>query len=201
MSNSRLSGKPLMIVVSSPSGGGKSTLCRKLLAEYENIEYSISCTTREPRGQEKDGVSYHFMDTCEFRRQVEEGKFLEYAEVHGNMYGTLRTTVEESLRGGKSLILDIDVQGAAQIRTAVEGSAAELSDAFVDIFITPPSLAELKRRLEARGEDSAETIELRLRNAEKEMRCADDYRYVIENDEINRAYSELKDVLERESSK
>lgn len=190
-----------MIVVSSPSGGGKSTLCRRLLDEYEDIEYSTSCTTRAPRGEEEDGISYHFMDMKEFQEQVSQDKFLEHAEVHGNMYGTLRATVEDSLSDGRSVILDIDVQGAEQIRAAISGHASELAEAFVDIFITPPSLEELERRLANRGEDSPETIALRLKNAEKEMRCAGDYRYVIENDDIDRAYAELRDTLEKESSK
>lgn len=200
MSSKRLKGKALMIVVSSPSGGGKSTLCRKLLSEYEGIEYSISCTTRKPRGEEKDGVNYHFMSPSAFSTKLDQGCFLENAEVHGNMYGTLRSTVEDAIRSGRSVILDIDVQGAAQIRRIMASDEGLLKNSYLDIFIAPPSMEELRARLEKRGEDSPETIELRLRNAEQEMRCADDYRYVIENDDLERAYAELVSVLEKESS-
>lgn len=201
MSNRRLSGRPLMIVVSSPSGGGKSTLCRRLLKEYEGIAYSISCTTRSPRGEERDGKDYHFMDRVKFLERINSGEFLEYAEVHGNFYGTLKSSIEKSLESGQSVILDIDVQGAGQIRTAASSGAGLISKSFVDIFITTPSIEELKRRLQCRGEDSPETIDLRLKNAEIEMRCAFEYKYVIENNDIDRAYSELKEILEKESNK
>jgi guanylate kinase len=188
-----------MIVLSSPSGGGKSTLCRRLLDQYDDIAYSISCTTRAPRGEEQGGVSYHFMDKKAFEGRIIDGGFLEYAEVHGNLYGTLKETIQNSLACGKSLILDIDVQGAAQIRAKLAGGHDLIAESFLDIFIAPPSLEDLKARLEGRGEDCKETIALRMQNAEKEMRCASDYRYVIENDEIDRAYIELIETLEKES--
>jgi guanylate kinase len=199
MSNKRLPGRPLVIVISSPSGGGKSTLCRKLLLEYQDISYSISCTTRAPRGEEKDGESYHFMDRSEFTAQVEKGSFLEYAEVHGNMYGTLKSSIDEALTAGCSVILDIDVQGAAQIRSDVSERDDLISRSFLDIFVTPPSLSVLRDRIEGRAEDDEDSIELRLNNAQKEMRCASDYRYVIENGDIEKAYAELAGVLEKES--
>lgn len=199
MSNKRLPGRPLVIVMSSPSGGGKSTLCRKLLLEYQDISYSISCTTRKPRGEEKEGESYYFMERAQFEEQVDKGRFLEYAEVHGNMYGTLKSTIDDALTAGCSVILDIDVQGAAQIRSAVSEIDDLISRSFLDIFIAPPSLAVLRSRLEGRGEDARDAIELRLKNAEEEMLCASDYRYVIENGEIDQAYCELVGVLEKES--
>jgi guanylate kinase len=188
-----------MIVISSPSGGGKSTLCQKLLAEYGDISYSVSCTTRKPRGKEEDGVSYHFLDRADFEQKVKDGLFLEHAEVHGNMYGTLRHTVESALSSGRSVLLDIDVQGASQIRSAVDRGEGLLKSAFVDVFITPPSLDELRSRLMKRGEDSAEVVELRLVNAAAEMRCAGSYRYVIQNDDLESAYMELTEILEKES--
>lgn len=199
MSNKRLPGRPLLIVLSSPSGGGKSTLCRRLLADYDGIEYSISCTTRAPRGDERDGVNYYFMKLDEFEEKVRLGMFLEHAEVHGNRYGTLKSTIEDALSEGCSLVLDIDVQGADQIRTVVAESDDAIAKAFLDIFITAPSLSVLRERLEKRGEDSPETIEVRLANAEKEMHCASDYRYVIENDDIDKAYQDLAGILEKES--
>lgn len=201
MSSKRLGGKALVIVMSSPSGGGKSTLCRRLLDEYEGIEYSISCTTRKPRGEEKDGRDYHFMDRAAFMEKANAGAFLEHAEVHGNCYGTLKRNIEVSLTKGQSVILDIDVQGAEQIRKEASASGGLIAESFIDIFITPPSIDELRRRLEKRGEDTPETIDLRLKNAVREMRCAEDYKYVIENDGIERAYAELKDILEKESIK
>ncbi len=200
MSSRRLPGRPLLIVLSSPSGGGKSTLCRRLLSEYDGIEYSISCTTRAPRGDEKNGESYFFMDSTEFEEKVAQGLFLEHAEVHEYRYGTLKSTIEDALSQGDSVILDIDVQGAAHIRTVVADADDMIAKSFLDIFITPPSLTVLRERLEQRGEDSAETVEVRLANAEKEMRCASDYSYVIENDDIEQAYRDLVGCLEKESS-
>ena len=164
MSSKTLPGRSLMIVISSPSGGGKSTLCRMLLEEYAGIEYSISCTTREPRGDEKDGVSYHFMSRDEFEKRIGKGDFLEHAEVHGNLYGTLRETVESALSEGKSVILDIDVQGAEQIRGGL-GVNDLISQSFIDIFIAPPSLEVFRKRREDRGEDSPDVIEVRMKNA------------------------------------
>lgn len=189
-----------MIVMSAPSGGGKSTLCRRLLSEYGGIDYSISCTTRAPRGGEKDGVHYHFMKRNDFDRAVQAGLFLEHAEVHGNMYGTLRETVEKALSSGQSVILDIDVQGARQIRQAVSGKSDLIARSFLDIFITPPSLDALRQRLVGRGEDSESVIELRLGNAQREMLCSNEYMYVIENDVIDKAYRNLVEILEKESS-
>ncbi len=195
--------RPLLIVVSAPSGAGKSTLCDLLLAEFEDMVYSISCTTRAPRGAEVDGRDYFFLTKEEFDRRIKNGEFIEHAVVHGNKYGTLRKAVCDALEKGKSVLMDIDVQGADQIRKYVTSAPGDdlLKNAFLDIFIAPPSLAALRERLERRGEDSSETIERRMRNAEGEMACKSAYRYVVVNDDLNRAESELKNIIIAEQKK
>ena len=190
--------KPLLIVMSAPSGAGKSTLCDLLLQEFPEITYSISCTTREPRGQEEDGIDYFFLSREEFARRVREGMLLEHATVHGNLYGTPADPVREAFAEGQSVLMDIDVAGAAQVREAVarlpEGDP--LREGFVDVFIEPPDMEELRRRLVGRGEDAPETIELRLRNAEGEMARAGEFAYRVVNDDLDRATDELVRVLD-----
>ncbi len=199
MSNSR---KPLLLVLSAASGAGKSSLCRELLARRADVVYSVSCTTRAPRGGEIDGQSYHFLSQADFQRRVAAGDFLEYAEVHGNWYGTLRQTVEDAMQQGRSIVMDIDVQGAQQFRERL----AQLPDdhvirkGFVDIFIQVPSMDELRRRLETRGEDAADVIEKRLANAQRETAAAADYRYTIVNDDFDRAVEALLDIIDKEQS-
>ena len=148
-----------------------------LLQEYCDIVYSISCTTREPRGEEEDGIDYHFLERGRFEELVKENAFIEYALVHGNYYGTLRRPIEEVLAEGNSIVLDIDVQGAAKVRDYVRAlpDTDPLKVGYVDIFINPPSMEELRARLEGRGTDSPETIERRLANAEGEMARAGDF--------------------------
>jgi guanylate kinase len=182
-----------LIVISAPSGAGKTTLLRRLLAACPDLVYSVSCTTRAPRGTERDGEAYNFLDRETFERKLREGAFLEHAEVHGAFYGTLRSTVVEALRAGRSIVMDIDVQGAAQVRAAVRAAPADdpLHDALLDIFIEPPSLAALRARLEARGEDTPEQIATRLRNAEAELRERGRFRHRIVNDALDRAAAEL----------
>ena len=192
---------PLLIVVSAPSGAGKTTMCDRLLKENDNITYSVSCTTRKPRGEEEQGIDYHFLSEKEFKKYISVGHFLEYAVVHGNYYGTMASTVRQALSAGKHVLLDIDVQGAGQIR---EGLSLLLEDdpirqGFLDIFISPPSVEELRSRLEGRAEDSAEVIEQRLANAEQEMSCADEYEYQIVNDNLDTAISRLSDIVAKES--
>jgi len=138
MSNSRF---PLLIVVSAPSGAGKTTLCDRLIAERPDMVYSVSCTTRAPRGEERDGRDYHFLSEPEFDRRLRQGLFLEHARVHGYRYGTLRETVHAALTAGRSVLMDIDVQGAAQVRAAVGRADSEdpIAKGFLDIFIAPPS--------------------------------------------------------------
>lgn len=197
MSSSR---KPLLIVLSAASGAGKSSLCRELLARRPDIVYSVSCTTRVPRGGEVDGKSYHFLSEAEFRRRVEAGDFLEYAQVHGNWYGTLRQTVEDAMRGGYSIVLDIDVQGAQQFRERLtqlpEGHV--IRKGFVDVFVQVSSMDELRRRLEQRGEDAPDVIEKRLTNAQRELAAAPDYRYTIINDDFERAMEALLGIIDKE---
>lgn len=190
--------KPMLIVISAPSGAGKSTLCDRLLQDYPEIVYSVSCTTREPRGLEEDGIDYHFLDRAAFDRLVADKAFLEHAEVHGNGYGTLEAPIRESIAEGLSVVMDIDVQGAGQVRSQIEALPVNdpLRAGFVDIFILPPSVEALRERLMARGEDAPETIERRLRNAVDELAQADQYRFRVVNNDLDVAYRDLCGILE-----
>ncbi|MBQ6457515.1 MAG: guanylate kinase [Kiritimatiellae bacterium] len=190
--------KPLFLVLSAPSGCGKSTLIDMLLQEYHDIVYSISCTTREPRGEEEDGLDYHFLSRERFETLLGEGAFLEHALVHGNYYGTLRAPIEEVLAEGNSMVLDIDVQGAAKVREYVRAlpNTDPLKIGYVDIFISPPSMEELRERLEKRGTDSAEVIERRLANAEGEMERAGEYMYRVTNDDLGHCFKRLCDLID-----
>lgn len=190
--------KPLFIVVSAPSGCGKSTLIDMLLQEYNDIVYSISCTTRMPRGEEEDGLDYHFLSKERFETLVGENAFIEHACVHGNYYGTLKSPVEEVLREGNSMILDIDVQGAARVREYVKRlpNNDPLKIGYADIFIMPPSLEELRGRLERRGTDSREVIERRMSAAQGEIDRAGEYMYKVTNDDLAVAYKRLCDLID-----
>ncbi|HSR87365.1 MAG TPA: guanylate kinase, partial [Pontiella sp.] len=176
--------RPRVIVVSAPSGAGKSTLCNRLVEEFPTIAYSVSCTTRAPRGEEKDGVHYYFLSKKEFRERAKNGEFLEYAKVHGNYYGTLEDTVLFAMEDGCHVLLDIDVQGARQIRDSLArlNPRHPIYRGFMDIFISPPSLDELERRLRGRGTDNERVIRKRLDNAKGEMEHADEYSLQIIND-------------------
>ncbi|OVE75412.1 guanylate kinase [bacterium E08(2017)] len=190
--------KAILILITAPSGAGKSTLCDRLLSEFENITYSVSCTTRMPRGEEEDGVDYFFVTEESFERNVAEDRFLEHAEVHGNMYGTLKDTVREAIMEGSSVLMDIDVQGARQIREELADLPDDdpLKAGYVDIFISPPSIDTLRERLYGRGEDNEEEIERRLNNAALEMAGKDEFRFVILNDDLDVAYKELREIVE-----
>ncbi len=177
----------LPLVISAPSGAGKSTLICRLCEQDPELGFSISHTTRPPRGGERDGVEYHFVDEATFRAMAAAGAFAEWAEVHGNLYGTSFAALEEQLARGRDVILDIDVQGALQV-------AQRLPEAVL-IFIQPPNLEELRRRLEARGSDRPEVIKRRLHNAADEMRQTDRYHYVVVNDRLERAAAELAAVV------
>ena len=190
--------KPLFIVLSAPSGCGKSTLIDILLQEYSDFCYSISCTTRDPRGEEEDGLDYHFKTKERFQELIKEGAFIEYAKVHDNYYGTLKAPIQEVLAEGNSMILDIDVQGAAKVREYVRNlpNTDPMKIGYVDIFINPPSMEELRRRLEGRGTDAPEVIEKRLANAEGEMSRAAEYMYQVTNDDLAIAYKRLCDLVD-----
>ncbi len=192
--------RPLLLVISAPSGAGKTTLCERLRAEFPEVVYSISCTTRPPRGREQDGREYHFLGESEFLARVGQGAFLEHAVVHGHRYGTLRQAVVDALAGGRSVLMDIDVQGAGQIRQYVNGAPEgdAIRRAFVDIFIEPPSLEALQRRIEARGENRVEDMQRRLKAAAEEMSRRFDYRHRIVNDVLEAAYAALRSVVESE---
>lgn len=195
--------KPLFIVMSAPSGCGKSTLIDMILQEYCDIVYSISCTTREPRGEEEDGLDYHFKTRERFEQLIAEDAFIEYAQVHGNYYGTLKAPIREVLAEGNSMILDIDVQGAAKVRDYVRSlpNSDPMKIGYVDIFIMPPSLEELRARLEGRGTDSPAVIEKRLANAEGEMERAGEYMFKVTNDELVIAYKRLCDLIDAMSGR
>lgn len=165
----------IVFVISAPSGGGKSTLLR-MLGDEPDFVYSVSCTTRKPRAGEVDGRDYHFLSVEEFERRVAADEFLEHALVHGNRYGTLKQTVQESLSAGHDVLMDVDIQGAAQIRANAD---ARINGALVDIFLMPPNMAELERRLRRRNTETAEQLALRLSNAAGEMAQWRSYRYAI----------------------
>jgi guanylate kinase len=165
----------ILFVISAPSGGGKSTLLR-MLADNPDFVYSVSCTTRKPRPGEEDGRDYHFLSMEDFERKIAAGEFLEFAKVHGNYYGTLKQNVLNGLAAGHDILIDVDIQGAAQIRSNAEG---ECHAAMVDVFLMPPSIVELERRLRNRGTETEEQLAVRLGNAAGEMAEWRNYRYVI----------------------
>ena len=181
----------LLIVVSGPSGAGKGTICKRLLEKNPNLGYSISATTRAPRTGEVNGVNYWFLSKEEFQKMIAEDGLLEWAEVYGNYYGTPAQKVRDSLAEGKNILLEIDTQGAALVREKFpEG---------VYIYILPPSLEELKRRIIGRGTDSPESIERRLSCARKEMGCASEqYDYLVLNDEVELAVERVETIIEAE---
>ncbi len=178
-----------LFVISAPSGAGKTTLCKKLLQEFASIQLSISSTTRKPRGTEQEGVDYFFLSPEVFQEKIQEDRFAEWALVHGNYYGTSKEMIESAFASGFSVLLDIDVQGAEQLRKSYPREC-------IRIFIAPPSLAELEVRLRKRGTDSEDVIQKRMQNAEREMRAGLQFDFVIVNDNLDRAYAELKGLVE-----
>jgi len=189
----------LLLVVSAPSGAGKSTLCNRLIENVPGMTYSISCTTRAPRGEEKNHEHYHFISREEFSERVSRGEFIEHAEVHGNFYGTLKQTLEDAMANGQDIIMDIDVQGAAQIRKACAALPVEdpVRQGFTDIFIAPPSMAELRNRLCGRSTDEAGVIEKRLHNAQEEMKNRHLYQHIVINDNLEEALNDLVRIVEK----
>jgi len=177
-----------LFIVAAPSGAGKSTLVNALLEREPGISLSISHTTRPPRQGEEYGRHYYFVERAEFEREVAEGIFLEHAQVHGNFYGTSRKMVEDLLNKGRDVLLEIDWQGAAQIRKSKPDC--------VGVFILPPSRAELERRLRGRGSDSADVIERRLRNSRGEIAHAHEFDYIIVNDRFEDALDGLQAIVQ-----
>ncbi len=177
-------------IVSAPSGAGKTTLCRKAVDFFPDLRHSISYTTRRPREGERNGVDYWFVDEARFRSMAERGEFIEYAEVHGRLYGTSGRDLEGLLSKGLNVILDIDVQGAERIRKRLpEG---------VYIFIVPPSIEACEERLKKRSKDSPEEIKRRLDVAVEEIKRASGYDYIIINDDLEKAFDELKSIITAE---
>jgi len=177
-----------LFVISAPSGAGKTTMLKRVMARVPALAFSISHTTRPPRPGEKDGVDYHFVSRDTFLEMIDQGLFLEYAEVHDNIYGTSHAAISRQLEEGLDVILDIDVQGAAILRAKGQVEA-------VHIFVSPPSLGELERRLRGRGTESEEVIRVRLHNAATEMQAAGDYEYQIINDSLDEAVNLLTSII------
>ncbi len=180
--------KGRVFVVSAPSGAGKTTLCRRILDKFDFLSYSISHTTRLPRNGEENGVDYFFITKDEFEEKIRSGFWAEWANVHDNLYGTSLEFIKEKIQNGSSLLLDIDVQGAKQIKAAIPDA--------ITIFIMPPSFEILEQRLRARGTDSEEVIQKRLVNAEKEINAKEFYDFSIVNDDLDKAVEEFAEIIE-----
>ena len=177
-----------LFIIAAPSGGGKTTLCREVRKRFSDMLYSVSYTTRKLRDGEREGVDYYFIDKNDFENGIAAGKWAEWALVHGNYYGTSGDFLDKGLADGRDILLDIDVQGTRQILEHYTNSVA--------IFILPPSLEVLQQRLKARGTDSADSIAVRLKNAEKEMSQQDLYHHLIVNDQLSKAVPELISIIE-----
>jgi guanylate kinase len=184
---------PFPLILSAPSGGGKTSIARRLLERRSDVGYSISCTTRHPRAGEVAGRDYFFLTPEEFRARRERGEFAECAEVHGQWYGTLRSEIERVLAQGSHVIMDIDVQGAAQLARAYPHA--------VLVFVLPPSADVLLKRLRARKTEDRASLARRMMNALEELRHAEDYHYVVVNDDLDRAVARVSAVIEAETSR
>jgi len=181
----------VLLVLSAPSGAGKTTLARRLMADLPEAIFSVSYTTRAPRGQERDGVDYNFVDVMTFKQKIDQGELVEWAEVHGHFYGSPQSVIDQALASRGVAVFDIDVQGGQVIKRKFPEAAL--------VFVLPPSVEELERRLRGRKTDSEDTIQKRLLGARSEMeRGVSSYDYVIINDDLERAYTELRSVLAAE---
>ena len=185
--------KPFLLVLSSPSGGGKTTIARRLLDTRGDVGYSVSATTRAPRPDEMEGRDYHFLSRGEFERRVEGGEFLEHAAYGGNLYGTLRAEIERIFSAGRHAVLDIEVEGARQIRQGLPGS--------VHVFVLPPSGAELVRRLEGRNTEDPAAVRRRLERAAEELAAVPEYDYAIVNDNLAHAVAQVSAILDAEAQR
>jgi len=188
---------PLLVLISAPSGGGKTTVCQQLLAARPSMTRAITCTTRPPRKGERDGVDYFFLDADSFLKRVQAGNFLEHATVYGNSYGTLKGEVLGKLRQGKDVLLNVDVQGAATIRLRAEEDP-ELKRALVSVFLTPPSLAVLEERLRKRGTDSQAAIQKRLGIARQEIAQWKNFDYLLISSTIGEDLGRMQAIIEAE---
>ena len=188
-----MSGSNLIIVVSAPSGAGKRTVLATIRETDRSLGYSVSTTSRPARHDEQEGRDYYFVSREEFTRLLEAGEFLEWAEVHGNLYGTRRQELDRIRAEGKDALLELDVQGMRNVKKIAPESVA--------IFIQPPSMSELARRLRGRGTEAEEVVALRLKNAEHEMNASHEYDYVIVNREVNEAVLELEGIIRNERAK
>jgi guanylate kinase len=184
----------ILFVVSAPSGTGKSTLCNNLRSNQDFV-FSVSCTTRQPRKGEADGEDYFFISRAEFEGKISQGDFLEYAEVHGNYYGTLKSQVLGFIQAGTDVILDIDVVGARQIRSCPDRM---VQSALVDVFIMPPTMAELEKRLRKRGTESEEQIQIRLKNAAQEIINWSDYHYTLLSETMEEDLIKFRAIIRAE---
>ena len=194
---SDFSANPLLIVISAPSGGGKTTLCNQLLASRPDMTRAVTCTTREPRDGEKDTVDYYFLDAGSFLKRVQAGNFLEHATVFGNSYGTLKSEVLGKLRTGKDVLLNVDVQGAATIRERAKDDT-ELKRALISVFLTPASMSILEQRLLKRGQDSAAVIQKRLGVARQEIAQWKNFDYLIISESIADDLRQMQAIIEAE---
>jgi guanylate kinase len=187
----------IIFVVSAPSGAGKTTLCDKLQKEFKDIHYAITATTRAPRSGEVEGKSYYFMTMEDFESKLAAGGFIESAVVHGNRYGSPRAPAKAALEEGCDVLMNLDVQGAAAVREYVKNAPAgdPLKRTLVDIFVVPPSTEVLRHRLVARGTDSLEVIEKRMRQAREEIAHWKEYKYMVVNDDLAEAYDHMRAII------
>ena len=195
--------KPMIFIVSAPSGAGKTTLCDKLQAEFQSLHYAITATTRPAREGEVDGKSYYFMKTEEFERKLGDGEFFETAIVHGYRYGSPKSPMIHALQSGKDVLMNLDVQGAATIRDYIHNAPPgdPLRRELIDIFVVPPSLEILKNRLTRRGKDTPQTIDRRLKQAEEEISHWREYMYAVVNDDLAEAYDNMRAIILAERHK